>query len=154
MSELAQVVAYVFRHQPKERLGRNEFKQFLAFRLNWFPPAQAAQLLERALASGLLVAQEDHVRPGFDVHSVELPVAFRPTARALEEPAAAPPPAAASPASDPALEERARALRDLARGLLSEEAARLLAARERGADVRGLSAKALSLMQVSAQSSG
>lgn len=159
MSELLRVIAYVFRQQPKDRLGRNEFKQFLSFRLNWYPPGQAAQLLERALGAGLLVAEGEAVRPGFDVGAVDLPVSFRGSARALDEPlsgapaapgAPAPPPAPAAPVApprDPALDERARALREMAHGRLTPEAAQLLAARERGADVRAAAAQALASLQ-------
>lgn len=146
MSELVQVVAYVFRRQGRDRMARNEFKQLLSFRLNWYPPAQASQLLERAVQAGLLAAEGDEVRLGFPAEQVELPVHFRGTARALEEPLPGhgpTPGGGALPPSDPVLEDRVRALRELARGTLSEDAARLLAMRERGLDVRAEAARLL-----------
>ncbi|HEV8361323.1 MAG TPA: DUF2240 family protein [Candidatus Thermoplasmatota archaeon] len=139
MSELARVVAYVFRLLGKERLGRNEFKQALSFRLNWYPPAQASQLLERALSHGLLVAEGDQVRCGFDLAEVDLPLHFRGSEAALREAPAAPAPAP----DEAAVAERAAALRGMARGRLSEEAARLLARRERGHEVAAEAARAL-----------
>jgi hypothetical protein len=161
VSELAQVVAYVFRRHGRDALGRNEFKQFLAFRLNWYPPSQAAQVLERALQAGLLEAQGEDVRITFPDDAIDLPLNFRGTARALDEPlqgvpttppagvAAAAPPA---PRVDAALEERVRALRDLAQGRLSEPAARLLARRERGQDVRAEAAAVLQAMATAERS--
>lgn len=150
MSELAQVVAYVFRRLERDAMPRNEFKQFLSFRLQWYPPAQASQLLDRALQAGLLAAEDDHVRIAFPPDAIELPLNFRGGPRALEEPlprlpgpSAAPPPV---PPRDLAMEERVRALRALARGRLSEETASLLAQRERGGDVRSEAARRLSAL--------
>lgn len=152
MSELAQVVAYVFTRHGRATLGRNEFKQFLAFRAGWYSPSQAAQLLDRALQAGLLVEEAEQVRPGFDLASIELPMTFRGTPEALEGPveapalASAPAPAPPPPVRDAGLEERVAALQGTARGALSGEVARLVALRERGEDVRGEAARRLSAM--------
>jgi hypothetical protein len=149
VSELARVVAFVFRQRGRDTMAKNEFKQLLSFRLNWFPPAQASQVLERALRAGLLREEGDAVRLAFDPAGLDLPLDFRGSARVLEEPLPSEPgPAAPAPPTDPAVAERMRGLRERAQGKLSEEAARLLAMREGGADVRAAAARALAALSV------
>jgi hypothetical protein len=142
MSELRRVVAYAFRRKGKPAMGRNEFKFLLSLDLNWFPPQQAAQIAERAVHAGLLTAEGDELRLAFDAGLVELPMGFKPGPAALTEPLDAAL-AAPAPAPDPLLAERAAAWQGLAKGRLAEEAALLLAQRERGRDVRAAAERAL-----------
>lgn len=144
VSELARVVAFAFRTQGRASMTRVELKQLLSLRLNWYRPADASQVLEGALRAGLLVEEGEVLRPGFALEDVELPLGFRGTLAALEEPLPAEAEARAPAPPDPGLVERARALRELAKGRLSEEASLLLARRERGEDVTNAAAEALS----------
>ncbi|MCA1813356.1 MAG: DUF2240 family protein [Halobacteriales archaeon] len=132
MSELRRVVAFAFRRKGKEAMPRNEFKYLLSLDLNWYPPQQAAQLAERAVQAGLLTQEGEELRLAFDTGQVELPMGFRGSEAALREPLDA----AQRTEADPLLQERAQAWRAMAKGLLAEDAALLLAARERGRDVR------------------
>lgn len=139
MSELRRVVAFAFRRKGKDALPRNEFKYLLSLDLNWYDPKQAAQLAERAVQAGLLTAQGEELRLAFDTGEVELPMGFRGGEAALTEPLDA----AQRTEADPMLQERANAWRAMAKGLLAEDAALLLAARERGKDVRAQAERAL-----------
>jgi len=139
VSELRRVVAFAFRRKGKDALPRNEFKYLLSLDLNWYDPKQAAQLAERAVQAGLLTAQGEELRLAFDTGEVELPMGFRGGEAALTEPLDA----AQRTEADPMLQERANAWRAMAKGLLAEDAALLLAARERGKDVRAQAERAL-----------
>jgi hypothetical protein len=145
LSELARVLAYAYRQRGKASMARNELKQLLSFGLNWYEPRQASLLLDRAVEAGLLRAEGDQLALTFDAAAVELPIHFRGGEAALTDPLPSGPPSAAAPA-DAALVERVRALQALSRGRLSQEAARLLALRERGLDVRAEAAQALAAM--------
>lgn len=139
MSELRRVVAFAFRHKGRDAMPRNEFKYLLSLGLNWYPPQQAAQLAERAVQAGLLTAEGEELRLAFDTAQVEVPMGFRGSAAALTEPLDA----AQRGEADPLLAERAQAWRAMAKGMLPEDAAFLLAARERGRDVRAEAQRAL-----------
>jgi hypothetical protein len=140
VTELARVLAYASRLLAKDRVTRTELKQLLSLRLSWYSPTQASQLIERALRTGLLEDDGHHLRLRFDPATMDLPFDFRGTARALED--------VVEPSQDPVISERARALREAAQGRLGEEAARLLARKERGEDVRAEATRQLALLGV------
>ncbi|HVL48791.1 MAG TPA: DUF2240 family protein [Candidatus Thermoplasmatota archaeon] len=150
MSDLRRALAYVFRRKGETTLPKTVFKQSVTFDLHWFAPEQTKKLLEHALAVGALVADGDHVRPAFNVATIEVPMGFRPTEDILSEipePDAAPAApalydelvaavAAAIGETPAAVAQAASEVRARAANLLAPEVALLEVARARGADPR------------------
>lgn len=108
MSDLLRTIAFAYRRKGELAMPSNALRLMLAFDLNWFAPADAKRAVERAVAGGLLVAEEggEVLAIAFDPAAVDVPVGFRPTPDVLEEPfpalPAAPPPRASPPAAAPA----------------------------------------------------
>lgn len=156
MSDLLRTLSFAFRRKGDQVMPANGLRMLLAFDLNWFAPADAKRLVERALEGGLLAQEGDDLRLLFDRNGVEVPVGFRPTHAVLDEPipekprSAAPPPAApAAPAMRPELphaadphEEEAQAERARRGNLLTLDVARLYVRRRHGEDVKPLLADA------------
>jgi hypothetical protein len=165
VSDLLRTLSFAYRRKGDDVMPANALRMMLAFDFNWFAPADAKRLVERALGAGLLVPEgEDLLRLAFAREAVEVPVGFRPTPAVLEEPIpdvpkAAPRPAAApfvaeAPAAPPAPpsldvpppmpehEDEAQAERARRGNLLTLEVARLVARRRAGEDVKPLLAEA------------
>lgn len=84
--ELRRVVAGVFQRKGREAMTRTEFKHGLSLDLGWFPPAGARTVLERALQTGMLSELGEELRPTFDLHTVEIPLGWRPGGTREERP--------------------------------------------------------------------
>ncbi len=74
---LERVVAHVFRKKGKVT-SISEFVFALSLDLKWFSPDQAESVLTNAERRGLVRITDEVVEPLFDVHSVEIPLDFRP----------------------------------------------------------------------------
>ncbi|MCD6146198.1 MAG: DUF2240 family protein [Methanosarcinales archaeon] len=74
---IRQVVAYIFRKKGKVILI-SEFVFALSLDLKWFSPDQAESILTNAEKQGLVRIIDDMVEPLFDIHSIEIPIDFRP----------------------------------------------------------------------------
>ena len=74
---LEQVVAHVFRKKGKVT-SISEFVFALSLDLKWFSPDQAELVLTNAERRGLVRITDEVVEPLFDIHSVEIPIDFRP----------------------------------------------------------------------------
>jgi hypothetical protein len=74
---LEQVVAHVFRKKGKVT-SISEFVFALSLDLKWFSPDQAESVLTNAERRGLVRITDEVVEPLFDIHSVEIPIDFRP----------------------------------------------------------------------------
>jgi hypothetical protein len=74
---LEQVVAHIFRKKGKVT-SISEFVFALSLDLKWFSPDQAESVLTNAEQRGLVRITGEVVEPLFDIHSVEIPVDFRP----------------------------------------------------------------------------
>lgn len=147
MSDVARAVAFVFRRKGAEVLSERDFVHVLSFDLRWLAPPEARRLLALAAERGLVAREGEEIRPAFAHASLDVPIGWRATPAALDEPAVAPP--GAPPQDDlaarlaalanvqpDALRREAEHERERAAGLLTTEAATLLAAARRGADVR------------------
>lgn len=133
MSDLLRTLAFAFRRKGEAVMPGNGLRLMLAFDLNWFAPADAKRLVDRALAGGLLVAEGEDVRLVFDPAAVEVPVGFKPTTAVLEEPF---PDVPAAPAPKPKRSDaEAEAERARWHGWLSLDVARLVVRRRAGEDV-------------------
>lgn len=84
MEELKCVVSVPFKKTLAASLSEKDFEYSLAFDLKWFPPKTASKVKEKALAAGLLALKSGVLVPGFDVESVRLPHAFKPSEDFLE----------------------------------------------------------------------
>ncbi|NOQ32843.1 MAG: DUF2240 family protein [Methanosarcinales archaeon] len=74
---LERVVAHVFRKKGKVT-SISEFVFALSLDLKWFSPDQAESVLTNAERRGLVRITDEVVEPLFDIHSVEIPIDFRP----------------------------------------------------------------------------
>ena len=81
---LERVVAHVFRKKGKVT-SISEFVFALSLDLKWFSPDQAELVLTNAERRGLVRITDEVVEPLFDIHSVEIPIDFRPDQSILEE---------------------------------------------------------------------
>lgn len=135
MSDLLRTLSFAFRRKGGEVMPGNALRLMLAFDLNWFAPADAKRLVDRAVAGGLLVAEGEDLRVAFDPAAVEVPVGFKPSLAVLEEPF---PDLPAAPAPKPRRSDvEAEAERARWHGWLSLDVARLVVRRRAGEDVSG-----------------
>ena len=74
---LEQVVAHVFRKKGKVT-SISEFVFALSLDLKWFSPDQAESVLANVELRELVRITGEVVEPLFDIHSVEIPIDFRP----------------------------------------------------------------------------
>lgn len=84
MEELKRVVSIPFKKNLAVSLSEKDFEFSLAFDLKWFSPKNASKVKERALETGLLILKDGALVPDFDVESVRLPHAFKPSENFLE----------------------------------------------------------------------
>ncbi len=84
MEELKHVVSVPFKKTLAASLSEKDFEYSLAFDLKWFSPKIASKVKEKALETGLLSLKNSVLVPGFDVESIRLPHAFKPSENFLE----------------------------------------------------------------------
>lgn len=84
MEELKFVVSIPFKKNLAVSLSEKDFEFSLAFDLKWFSPKIASKVKDRALEVGLLSLKDGALIPAFDVESVRLPHAFKPSENFLE----------------------------------------------------------------------
>ncbi len=77
--ELERCVTMLFRRKGRNELSEKEFLFSASIDLHWFPPADAQSLLDICRSEGLLKLENDYLRPDFDMASVDVPVAFKPS---------------------------------------------------------------------------
>lgn len=75
---LERVVAAPFQQSGSRRLSEQEFVVALSLHRDWFSPAQAKRLVERALAEGFLEREGDELVAGLDPSQVTIPSGFIP----------------------------------------------------------------------------
>jgi len=86
MEELKLVVSTPFKKNLAVSLSEKDFEFSLAFDLKWFSPKIALKVKDRALEVGLLSLKNGALIPAFDVESIRLPHAFKPSENFLEGP--------------------------------------------------------------------
>lgn len=84
MEELKRVISTPFKKNLSTSLSEKDFEFSLAFDLKWFSPKTASQVKSRALEEGLLSLKNGLLVPEFDLDSVRLPHAFKPSEDFLE----------------------------------------------------------------------
>jgi hypothetical protein len=84
MEELKRVVSVPFKKTLAASLSEKDFEYSLAFDLKWFSPKTASKVKEKALEAGILTLKAGALAPCFDVESIRLPHAFKPTEDFLE----------------------------------------------------------------------
>lgn len=75
---LRNVIAAAFRSKGRKELTRSELNYVLSFDLNWFTHEKSKQVVDTALKKGLLVEEDDKLKPSFDVENMEIPLGFKP----------------------------------------------------------------------------
>jgi len=87
MSEdLERCVTFLFRRKGRDALSEKEFVFSASMDMHWFPPHDAQRLLDVCREKGLLRLESGYLRPGFDMSSVDVPVAFKPGKELLRRP--------------------------------------------------------------------
>lgn len=81
---LEQVVAAPFQRTGKSHLSEQEFVVALSLHRDWFSPAQAKRVVERASADGILEQTDDGLQPLIDVRQVSVPGNFVPDESVLQ----------------------------------------------------------------------
>ena len=76
---LSITVAAPFKNLRKDALKKHEFIYYLAIDRRWMNRDEAEALIKIAQEQGLLEAEDDEIRPTFDVKSVEVPLGFKPS---------------------------------------------------------------------------
>ncbi|MGB9940910.1 DUF2240 family protein [Methanosarcina sp.] len=84
MEELKRVVSVPFKKTLSASLSEKDFEYSLAFDLKWFSPKIASKVREKALEEGLLSLKAGALVPCFNVESIRLPHAFKPSENFLE----------------------------------------------------------------------
>lgn len=84
MEELKRVVSTPFKKNLASSLSEKDFEFSLAFDLKWFSPKTALKVKDRALEEGLLSIKDGLLVPEFDLDSIRLPHAFKPSEDFLE----------------------------------------------------------------------
>jgi hypothetical protein len=84
MEELKRVVSIPFKKNLAVSLSEKDFEFSLAFDLKWFSPKIASKVKDRALEVGMLTLKDGFLIPAFDVESIRLPHAFKPSENFLE----------------------------------------------------------------------
>ncbi|RXA21415.1 DUF2240 family protein [Methanosarcina sp. MSH10X1] len=84
MEELKRVVSVPFKKTLASSLSEKDFEYSLAFDLKWFSPKIASKVKEKALEAGVLSLKAGILVPCFDVESIRLPHAFKPSEDFLE----------------------------------------------------------------------
>jgi hypothetical protein len=84
MEELKRVVSVPFKKTLAASLSEKDFEYSLAFDLKWFSPKIASKVKEKALEAGLLSLKSGALVPCFNVESVRVPHAFKPSEDFLE----------------------------------------------------------------------
>ncbi|WP_279385104.1 DUF2240 family protein [Methanosarcina barkeri] len=84
MEELKRVVSVPFKKTLATSLSEKDFEYSLAFDLKWFSPKIASKVKEKALEAGFLILKAGVLVPGFDVESIRVPHAFKPSENFLE----------------------------------------------------------------------
>jgi hypothetical protein len=84
MEELKLVVSTPFKKNLAVSLSEKDFERSLAFDLKWFSPNFVSKLKARALEIGLLSLNNGVLTPAFDLESIRLPHAFKPSENFLE----------------------------------------------------------------------
>ena len=84
-SETQQVIAFVFNRSGKKEMSFSEFYLTLSMGLNWFTPEEAKKFMKHALDKKLLIKNNEHVKPNFDIEDVVIPVGFYPSKKILED---------------------------------------------------------------------
>jgi hypothetical protein len=85
MEELKCVVSVPFKKTLAASLSEKDFEYSLAFDLKWFSPKTASKVKEKALETGYLTLKAGTLVPCFDVESIRLPHAFKPSEDFLEK---------------------------------------------------------------------
>ena len=84
-SDMETTVAALFLSAGKEALTEDEAIKVISMDRRWFYPKFAKKFLKNALGSGLLKNENGLLKPGFDIHSVDVPFGYLPPASILSE---------------------------------------------------------------------
>jgi len=79
VSENEIIIAFLFKRSGKEKMVFSELYLNLSMDLKWFSPDNAKKFLNDAIKNGLLVKENQHILPNFDINKIRIPMGFVPT---------------------------------------------------------------------------
>ncbi|AEH60874.1 Protein of unknown function DUF2240 [Methanosalsum zhilinae DSM 4017] len=79
MNDLMTVVAAPFKKKKKEELSAKEFEFILSLDFKWMSPGEASRIRKLAIDSGILKAENEVVKPFFDIKDMEVDHGFKPS---------------------------------------------------------------------------
>jgi len=83
MDPLILSAAAFFRNKGKNMVTEKEFVMGISMDLRWMRPGEAKELLASLITEGHLKDDGQHIRPAFDVHEIDVPLGFKPSADIL-----------------------------------------------------------------------
>jgi hypothetical protein len=78
--ELAVCVAAYFRSIGKDVTTSEEFVMTASLKMKWMSPSDAKSLLAHLVSRNLVTSKDGFIRPNGDVSSIDVPMAYRPSA--------------------------------------------------------------------------
>ncbi len=86
MSELKQLIAFLFNRKGRRSLSRRDLEMAVSMDLHWFSPTEAREIINNAKKADLIIERDSELEPTFDPRSVGVPIGFRPSAKVLQRP--------------------------------------------------------------------
>lgn len=86
MDELKATIAQAFKVRGKARLTRAELAFALSLDLKWFSPDESREVVDEGLQAGLLTEEEGKITPSFDYRTTEVRPGFRPGPEIFKKP--------------------------------------------------------------------
>lgn len=86
MEELRKVIAGAYKARGKTRLTRAEIGFALSLDLKWFSPEDSKEVVDAAIAAGLVKEEDGRLIPAFDYRSESIPPGFRPKTHISKKP--------------------------------------------------------------------
>jgi hypothetical protein len=83
--KLQQTIASLFKRKGKESIKQKELELLISMELRWFNPVEAKKIIEYSLNNGVLAANDDELKPNFDISGQEIPIGFRPPKDLMNE---------------------------------------------------------------------
>jgi hypothetical protein len=138
MDELELILARAFQLRNKSRLSLSELVFALSVDLKWFSQEKSREIIDDALRSGILRAEDDRLIPSFNVREIKVPAGFAPggSSKALMERIYDA--IIASGVDRKAAEDAVLKKLSMLAGYITPEVAGIIVAREHGAEVNGL----------------
>ncbi len=90
-TEAHTTLAFVYKRSGKNILTKSELVNILSIELTWFTPKQAQTFVTHALDTLLLKETKNGLTPTFDIHTINIPLGFKPHSPTPSQPTSSAP---------------------------------------------------------------